>query len=178
MPEIETEEHNIIFRYEPVARDVELVKELVTVTGFFNDEEIAVAGELVQERLDRGVASGYFFIFASERTRLVDEERVLGYGCYGPIPGTRSSYDIYWIAVFPAFQRHGTGKLLLEKMESLISESGGTRIYVETSMQPKYVTTRSFYERCGYELEAMLEHFYAPDDGKAIYCKTLTSEPA
>jgi len=174
MPEIKTEEHTITFRYEPLPRDVELVRELVTVTGFFNDEEIVVAGELVQERIEKGVASGYFFLFAAERTKLIDEERVLGYGCYGPIPGTRSSYDIYWIAVLPDFQRHGIGKLLLEKMEFLIFESGGTRIYVETSMQPKYVTTRSFYERCGYQLEAQLEHFYAPDDGKAIYCKILT----
>ncbi|MDY0220586.1 MAG: hypothetical protein RBR67_05585 [Desulfobacterium sp.] len=35
-------------------------------------------------------------------------------------------------------------------MERLIGEAGGKRIYVETSTQQGYATTRSFYERFGY----------------------------
>ena len=33
--------------------------------------------------------------------------------------------------------------------------------------------TRAFYERCGCPLVATLEDFYAPGDGKAIYCKKV-----
>ncbi|MBF0234217.1 MAG: GNAT family N-acetyltransferase, partial [Desulfamplus sp.] len=177
---------DIIFRYEPLPDDVEQVKEIVKSTGFFNDEEIEVAGELVQERIDKGDKSGYYFVFAQKKNLFpaenneitspddlsrspekrcpitFEEKKILGYGCYGPIPGTQSSYDMYWIAVRPDLQKHGLGKALLEKMESLIFDSGGTRIYIETSMQQKYVSTRTFYERCGYRLETVLEHFYSP----------------
>ncbi|MBF0259959.1 MAG: hypothetical protein HQK62_14205 [Desulfamplus sp.] len=54
---------DIIFRYEPLPDDVEQVKEIVKSTGFFNDEEIEVAGELVQERIDKGDKSGYYFSY-------------------------------------------------------------------------------------------------------------------
>ncbi|MCE9526889.1 MAG: hypothetical protein K8R36_12630, partial [Planctomycetales bacterium] len=33
--------------------------------------------------------------------------------------------------------------------------------------------TRGFYEKCGYQLEAQLAHYYAPGDGKAVFVKAL-----
>lgn len=153
------------FSYEPQPEDAVRIRDMVKDTGFFNPAEIDVAVELVQERLNKGTASGYYFVLVRQYNRLV------GYGCYGPIPGTQSSYDIYWIAVPPDVQGQGLGRIILKEMERLSREAGGTRTYVETSMQPQYATTRSFYESCGYDLETVLEDFYAAGDGKAIYCK-------
>src|SRR5262245_49884926 len=75
------------------AGDAAKVMELVSTTGFFSAAEVAIAGELVDERLARGLASGYRFVFAERAARL---ER---YCCYGPIPLTQSSFDLYWIVV-------------------------------------------------------------------------------
>lgn len=155
----------IRFSYKPRPEDVVRIRKMVKDTGFFNPAEIDVAAELVQERLNKGSASGYYFVLARQYGRLV------GYGCYGPVPGTLSSYDIYWIAVSPDVQGQGLGKMILKEMERLSREAGGTRAYVETSMQPQYAGTRSFYECCGYDLESVLEDFYGPGDGKGIYCK-------
>jgi len=80
---------------------------------------------------------------------------------------------LYWIAVHPDFHRHGIGRRLIDKTESSIKETGGTRIYVDTSQRVQYASTRAFYESCRYRLEAVLADFYAPGDGKAIYCKEL-----
>jgi GNAT superfamily N-acetyltransferase len=102
------------------------------------------------------------------------EDELIGYTCYGPIACTLSSYDIYWIAVHPKLQKGGLGRRLIEETERLIRESGGTRIYVETSQRPQYESTRAFYACAGYRLEALLPDFYAPGDGKAIFCKILT----
>jgi hypothetical protein len=44
---------------------------------------------------------------------------------------------------------------------------------VDTSQRIQYASTRAFYEACGYYLEAVLEEFYGPGEGKAIYRKTL-----
>jgi acetoin utilization deacetylase AcuC-like enzyme/N-acetylglutamate synthase-like GNAT family acetyltransferase len=149
------------------AGDPQAVRDLVARTGFFNPEEVGVAEELVLERLAKGEASGYYFVMAEQQGRLV------GYTCYGPIAGSADSFDLYWIAVHPDLQRHGLGRRLMQESERRIWAAGGRRVYVETSHRPIYASTRIFYERCAYRLEAVLEDFYAPGDAKAIYCKVL-----
>ncbi|MBN1256434.1 MAG: GNAT family N-acetyltransferase, partial [Planctomycetes bacterium] len=159
--------NEIKLRYLPVPEDIERVRSLVTKTGFFYDYEIPIAVELVEERLAKGEASGYNFIFAESYGR------VAGYVAYGQIACTASSYDLFWIAVHPDFQGRGVGKLLLTESEKLIAAAGGTRIYIETSHREKYASTRGFYERCGYHLVSLLEDFYGPGDAKATYCREL-----
>ena len=147
--------------------DRETVREIVASTGFFTPAEADVAVELVDERLAKGVDSGYVFIFAE-----VDGHTV-GYACYGPIACTVGSYDLYWIAVHEAHRRQGWGKVLLEAAEERIARAGGRRIYIETSGRPQYEPTQRFYERCGYVVEAVLADFYTPGDAKIVYCRSL-----
>ncbi|PIU30693.1 MAG: hypothetical protein COT06_12215 [Syntrophobacteraceae bacterium CG07_land_8_20_14_0_80_61_8] len=149
-----------------VPDDIEKVRRLVEATGFFSPEEIAIAQELVQERLRLGSASGYHFLFWDRADTLV------GYTCHGPIAGTQSGYDLYWIAVAPEFQGQGIGRRLLESTEQIIWEQGGGAIYVETSGRSQYKSTRRFYLRMGYRLEAVLKNFYAPRDHQCILVKT------
>ena len=156
------------FRYDPVASDAGVVRALVARTGFFHDYEVNVAVELVEERLHKGMEeSGYAFVFLEE------EGRVTGYACYGPIPCTRDSYDIYWIAVMPEHQKKGLGTHILREAERLIQRQGGKRVYIDTSDSDKYRKTFAFYNRCGYRLVSLLEDFYAEGDGKAILLKTI-----
>jgi GNAT superfamily N-acetyltransferase len=157
----------ITLRYEIQAQDAERIGQLLEITGFFNPAEVAVAVELVNERLAKGDESGYHFVLAEHCGRLA------GYSCYGPVPATVSSYDLYWIVVQPDLQRKGLGLMLLKETEKLIKKAGGARIYVDTSMRGQYASTRAFYESCGYRLESVLDDFYAPGDAKAIYCKRL-----
>jgi D-alanine-D-alanine ligase len=158
---------DIEFRHEVQPEDVATVEQMTRETGFFREDEILIAVELVEERLAKGPESGYFFVFA-----LVDHQ-VAGYTCYGPVPCTLTSHDLYWIAVYPKFQNLGIGKRLLAETERLTRNSGGQRIYIETSHKSQYESTRSFYTRCGYTLASLLEDFYSPGDAKATYCKVL-----
>lgn len=158
---------NIKFRDVVRNDDAANVREIVRSTGFFNDAEIKVAVELVDERLAKGLESNYFFIFAEV------EERTVGYVCYGPIPATAASYDLYWIAVHEGRCGKGLGRLLLKKTEQAVKELKGSRIYIGTSSREQYVPTRAFYENNAYKLEAVLEEFYAPADSKCIYVKAL-----
>ncbi len=155
----------ISFRYDPKPEDTNTVVRLAGETGFFREDEIRVAAELVEERLVRGQQSGYHFIFG------LHGRSVVGYACFGPIACTVSSFDLYWIMVSPKFQNIGIGQALMHETERLIRKAGGTRIYIETSHKDQYKGSRSFYERCGYQLESVLMDFYAPGDSKAIYCK-------
>ena len=158
---------DLIFRYEVEPKDPEKIRQLTEATGFFYPYEIDIAVELVDDRLSHGLESEYHFIMAEHYGRLV------GYTCYGPIPCTVASYDLYWIAVHPDFQGRGLGLDLMNEAEKRIAAAGGRRIYVDTSERPQYDSTRAFYEKCGYLLEAVFKDFYAPGDGKAVYCKTV-----
>jgi ribosomal protein S18 acetylase RimI-like enzyme len=157
----------INYRENPRPDDLERVRQLVASSGIFSAEEVLLATELVHERLTRGTASGYYFLFAETA------ECVVGYGCFGPIPCTTGSFDLYWIAIHERFRRSGIGKRLLRRIEEAIHQRGGRRIYVETSSRESYRPTRAFYEVCGYQRVAVLEDFYSPRDAKLIYVKIL-----
>ncbi|MBU3932662.1 MAG: hypothetical protein KKF01_09520, partial [Proteobacteria bacterium] len=60
----------IVWREEPRPEDREAVGRVVRATGFFSEEESGIAVELIAERLAKGEASGYFFLFAEEERRL------------------------------------------------------------------------------------------------------------
>src|SRR5512145_1172022 len=141
--------HHVTFRYEATPDDCQAVQDIVASTGFFSQEEIDVAVELVEERLAKGPPSGYHFVFAER------DGRVLGYTCYGPIALTAASYDLFWIAVDQAFQGQKIGKILLVKSEELIREIGGRQVYIETSNRGQYASTRGFYLACGYREAAV-----------------------
>lgn len=157
----------ITFRYDVFPPDAETVRAIVASTGFFNPTEIEIAVELVEERLEFGDASGYFFVFAEQAGQVV------GYASYGPIAGTAGSFDLYWIAIQRSQQGQRVGRLIMEETERKIRDSGGLRVYAETSGRPQYGPTRVFYERLGFFREAHLKDFYAPGDDKVFYVKVL-----
>ncbi len=158
------------FRFREVVceADRDRVREIVSSTGFFHAAEIDIAVELVAERLSRGTASGYDFVFVEE------EGRVSGYSCFGPIPGTQASFDLYWIAVHRDRQGAGRGRILLARTEERIRRAGGRRLYAETSGRPQYRPTRRFYRHAGFRREARLRDFYGPGDDKLIFVKELS----
>lgn len=155
------------YRDQVLPGDRDVVREIITSSGFFSAEEVEVAVELVDVRLAQGWRSGYYFLFAEY------DGEVVGYTCFGPIPGTLLSYDLYWIAVRPAYQGLGLGTLLLARSEQTIVDLGGRRIYIETSSRPLYAPTHAFYHARHYQQEGYLTDYYAPGDAKIIYVKVF-----
>ena len=144
------------------------IGELVVAAGNFNAAEVETAVELADEALAKGDASGYFFLLLEEAA---GERAVLEYACYGPVPLTVGTYDLYWIVVDPAAQGRGCGRLLLEAVEGRIRDRGGRKLLIETSSQESYAGTHRFYERSGYELAARIRDFYKAGDDKLVYSK-------
>ena len=149
--------------------DPKLVRRLCREAGNFSPCEVELAVELVMERLHQGENCGYHFLFAQLPAAQA------GYACYGPVPCTDSAWDLYWVVVDKTMQGNGLGRLILQKVEHLIGQAKGMRIYLDTSGRPDYDGTRCFYEKCGYEIAAQLPGFYAEDDAKIIYKKELGS---
>jgi len=158
------------WRSAVMAEDVGRVRSLVASTGFFSAAEVDIAGELVAERLTKGIRSGYHFVLAERASGLV------AYACYGPIDGTQDSFDLYWIAVAPEEQGRGLGSHVYARAEAAMRKAGAKRIYVDTSSSDRYAPTRGFYKRIGFTKQVRLPDFYAPGDGKVIYAKALSPE--
>lgn len=159
------------FRTEVNPADVDNVRSIVESSGFFSEEETEIAVELVQERLTKGDQSGYYFVF------LENAGETIGYSCFGRIPFTKASYDLYWIAVHDSCRGKGIGRKLLAETEAEIARLGGERIYLDTSSRAQYDPTRGFYSRCGYRQEAVLKDFYASGDSKVIFAKEIRTAP-
>jgi ribosomal protein S18 acetylase RimI-like enzyme len=155
------------WREQPLPSDVSDIEDIVLSSGFFSKEEVSIAVELIEERLLKGPESGYCFLFLEKNGIMT------GYSCYGPIPGTCDSFDLYWIALRNECRGMGLGKLLLKETEKKLASLQGRHIYIETSSRNQYLPPRKFYEACGYTGEAFLKDFYSSGDSKIIYVRAI-----
>jgi len=108
----------------------------------FSDEECRTAVEMIHETLAEPAGEDRYQFLVAE-----SEGRVAGYACFGTIPLTKGSYDLYWIAVHPTRHASGVGKKLLLGCEEEIARQGGRLVVVETSSRKEYDKTRRFYEK-------------------------------
>jgi D-alanine-D-alanine ligase len=149
------------------------VTELVQITadtGFFRPDEVAVAEEVLSDAARLGEKSGYQVYVACS------DGRLLGYVCFGPTPVTKGTWDMYWLAVAPSYQRRGIGRRLMLLAEQLIFEQGGRLIVLETSSQELYESTRRFHKSLGYRELAYIPDFYDAGDSKIIFGKGVDSQ--
>jgi len=157
------------------------IRDILTATKVFRDEEVDVAIELFDEvfgtplAVDRNpnyapASSDYFFLGA-----FTPEEELAGFACYGPTPGTDRTYDLYWIAVHPSAQGTGSGTILLNEVERRLKGQNARLLVVETSSRSDYKNTRGFYFRRGYVESARSCDFYAPADDRITFTKRLQS---
>ncbi len=156
---------NFTLRENVFISDRSEIRQLLESTNCFYDHEVDIAIELIDERLTKGASSGYNFIIATKN------DIIHGYTCFGLIPCTQSSFDLYWIAVNNNTQGQGLGGQLLEETEKRIKLLYGTRIYIETSSRDEYRAARSLYKKYSYKREAIFSNFYAPKDDKIVFMK-------
>ncbi|MBP1710970.1 MAG: family N-acetyltransferase, partial [Deltaproteobacteria bacterium] len=113
----------LMYRQEIKPSDLAAILNIVQSSGFFSTAEVELACELASDRLENGQQSCYQFLFAE------DDGQVVGYTCYGLIPATAGSYDLYWIAVSESSRGKKLGTMLLKKTEELIRGMDGKRLY-------------------------------------------------
>ena len=140
------------------------LREILDATAAFRPDEVTMALEL----FDESVEGDYEFVGG------FDDESLVAYACFGATPGTDRTYDLYWIAVHPSAQRHGSGSQLLAEVERRLQERGGRLLVVETSSRDEYAATRRFYVARGYREVARMRDFYALKDDRVIYTKVLS----
>lgn len=143
------------------------ILQILKNTPEFEPDEVVIAEEVIDCYLQDPTGSGYHILMAEIGSSPV------GYICYGTVPLTRGTWDIYWVAVEPKEQAKGLGKTLLLSAETDIKNSEGKLVIIETSAKPEYEKTRRFYKARGYQLVCRIADFYAPGDDKIIFQKRI-----
>ena len=160
-----------------LSRDRASLVTLLQRIDTFTDEERVVALELIDESITRPEQSGYQCIVAVAAGRSAeaseDDECVAGYLSYGRTPMTEASYDLYWVAVDPAYRGQGVGRKLCAALEETCRQADGHLIRVETSSQEAYAGTLQFYLDQDYIEGGRLPGFYKPGDDLVILYKLV-----
>jgi ribosomal protein S18 acetylase RimI-like enzyme len=145
------------------------IRAILVATGVFTAEEVDVALELIDYALNDRLQQDYDF-----RVGIAESGEVAGYYCTGPTPLTVGTYDLYWIAVNPSLHDRGIGRQLLNDAEKLVRSQGGRLLIAETSSQPKYEHTRTFYLKNQYSEVARIREYYKVGDDLVVYGKYLS----
>ena len=142
------------------------IESVLRATGAFSEEEVGVALELF-DLSTSGRDPSYRFLCAESGAAFA------GYACYGEIPLTRGSFDLYWIAVDPRRGRIGAGRALVDRMLEEIAAEGGRKVFIETSSREPYAPARAFYARAGFRPIARYADFYSAGDDKLVFERSV-----
>ena len=102
-----------------------------------------------------------------------NEDKVLGYACYGIRDLADGVYDLFFIAVDPEARQRGIGRALITAAEDAVRAMRGRILIAETSGTAEYESTRKFYVSMGYVNEASIKDFYKPGDDLKIFTKKI-----
>jgi ribosomal protein S18 acetylase RimI-like enzyme len=133
----------------------------------FRTGELKVAQEVLDDALAHSSKEDYKSYVATENKDIV------GWICFGPVPCTLGTFEIYCLVVIPSKQHCGVGSYLMQYATNLIENQKGRMIVVETSGSNRYLSARQFYEKIGYREVSRIRNFYTTGDDKVVYIMHL-----
>lgn len=149
-------------------KDRERLRKIIVETGVFTEEEVGVAMELIDIVLNNGRQRDYQIVCAVDT-----QDQAMGYICFGPVPMTEGSFDLYWIVVDPTAQGREIGSGLIDYLEKEVRERGGRMILADTSSIPSYKKAQRFYQKKGFQEVARITDYYWTGNDRITYCKKL-----
>lgn len=147
-----------------------MLEAISVATGLAEPDDPDGFGDLLADSLD-GSLKGHVWIVLE-----APDGTVIGGAYYAPEPFSYRVWNLYFIAVLPAFQGGGLGGLLIAHVEAALRGLGAQSarvLIVETSSLERFALTRRFYRDHGYDEEARIREFYGPGDDKVVFWKSL-----
>jgi ribosomal protein S18 acetylase RimI-like enzyme len=150
-------------------RDRKKLYSMLVGAQVFTREEIEVAMELIGIVLGDPNQEDYRI-----DCMVNDEDQPVGYVCYGPVPMTQGTFDLYWIVVDSRCQGQGVGSRLLHFLEEAVRETKGRMILIDTSSTPQYEKAQKFYLGHGFQEVARIPDYYHLGNDRITFCKKLS----
>ena len=151
--------------------DAPSIAAILAAIPAFRPEEVTIALDMVAETLDPRPDTDYAWVVAEQAGQVV------GFACFGPVPLTHGTFDLYWIAVDPAATRGGVATRLDQAVVAHVKATPGARwLLAETSSTAEYLPAHGFYRRRGYDLVGRLADYYRPNDDRLTFGKRLDKD--
>lgn len=151
------------FRNNLTLQDPDNIRVIAQSTGFFDEKDTELSADIAQSILEDGEDEDHKFIFAD------DDDKTIAFACFGMVPESEASYELYWLSTLNEYRGQGVGKEVIAKLLNDIKNAGGRKLFLKTCGNEKYEPTRKFYERCGFKLEAVLKEYYDENEDCYIY---------
>jgi ribosomal protein S18 acetylase RimI-like enzyme len=151
--------------------DREAIERILKAASAFRPDEVLVGLELVDETLHPTPTTDYRWSVAEMGGEVV------GFACFGPVPMTEGTYDLYWIAVDPRVRGTPVAPLLDSAVSESVRGLGGRWLLAETSSTPPYAAANRFYLKRGYTLIERIADFYREGDDRLTYGKRVDRTP-
>lgn len=143
--------------------DLNDLKEVIDSTELF-------PADLLDEMTER------FFLHSNTPdiwlTKEVNQKPIVVAYC-APERMTEGTFNLYLIAVHRNFQGQGFGSEIMSYVENHLRDIGARILIVETSSLPDFELTRQFYDKLGYNREAVIKEFYQKGEDKIVFWKKL-----
>ncbi len=149
-------------------KDRGYLQSILLRAGVFTPEEIEVAMELIDLVLRDSNQKDY-----SIHCFVNAEDKPLGYICYGPVPMTQGTFDLYWIVVDSEFKGQGIGSRLIDFLEEEMRRRKGRLILADTSSISSYEEAHRFYLKKGFQEVARVPDFYWVGNDRITFCKKI-----
>ncbi len=149
-------------------KDRAILHSMLLRAEVFTPEEVNIAMELIDLVLKDPNQRDYLihcFVNAHDQP--------LGYLCYGPVPMTQGTFDLYWIVVDRDFRGQGIGSGLIDFLEEEIRKRKGRMILADTSSIFSYEKAHQFYLKKGFQEVARVPDFYWEGNDRITFCKRI-----
>ena len=150
-----------------LASDKQALFDIIQESGEFDAASQAHVEHTLEEYLSGGNEAIWLTALAP------DSGEPVGVAYCNPEPVTTDTWNLLMLWTRRNRQGRGIGAALVLELELLLRQRAARLLLVETSALPTFDTARVFYERCGFTREAIIRHFYAHDDHKVVYVKSL-----
>ncbi len=160
--------NELTFRHEVRESDHEAVAEILRSSGSFREQEVLVGLELLDETLNPRPDTDYLWVLAE-----TEASTLAGFACYGNVPMTEGTFDLYWIAVGSEFRGRGVASRIEAVVVERLQAARARWLIAETSSTPSYHAARRFYERAGYSLLESIADYYREGDDRLTYGKRV-----
>ncbi|MEL6937772.1 MAG: GNAT family N-acetyltransferase [Cyanobacteria bacterium J06598_1] len=143
--------------------DKAALMDLAGSVELFEPDELATVDDMLTD----------YFEGSDEHFWLADEEdqTIVGAAYCVPERMTSGTWNLLFIGIHPTFQGQGRGSAIVSHVEQLLTEKGAHQLLIETLAS--FEQTRSFYQKIGYQEEAIIRDFYGVGADKIVYRKSL-----
>jgi GNAT superfamily N-acetyltransferase len=138
--------------------------ELFSSVNLFDTNELEFMSDLIETFFTSSKEEGHYWV-------VNDDNGINAVAYYAPESFGKNVYNLYFIGVLPQYQGKGVGGLMLKYIENHLKELNQRLLLIETSGLPSFESTRQFYIKNDYKLEATIHEYYKEGDDKIVFVK-------